>query len=248
MEMQVLENIGLTQNESIVYITLLKLGTSKTGEILKEAHLNSGKIYEILESLKEKGLVSESVMNNIRHFTAAPPVQILDYLNKKKSDLQKNEEKVREIVPALEKMREMKIHETKAVTYTGLRGLQTAADEAIASVKPGERVLTLGVTGKKPEKYNRFWLRWTKKNLNSKITWQYIFSRRDDYFRKFKKMKHAKSRALTGFTPAAVDVFGKETVLLFNYQEPFSCIFIHDKNIAASFTQFFDQLWTIAKP
>ena len=52
MERRYLEKIGLTKNESIVYTTLLKLGISKTGEILKKSGLNSGKIYEILESLK----------------------------------------------------------------------------------------------------------------------------------------------------------------------------------------------------
>jgi len=73
IEPETLENVGLTKNESIVYLTLLRIGTAKTGEILNKSHLNSGKIYEILESLKEEGLVSESIINNIRHFTAAPP-------------------------------------------------------------------------------------------------------------------------------------------------------------------------------
>ena len=49
MKLELLEKIGLTRNESLVYITLLKLGTSKTGNILKQSNLNSGKIYEILE-------------------------------------------------------------------------------------------------------------------------------------------------------------------------------------------------------
>ena len=54
MDTRVLEHIGLTHNESIVYLTLIKEGTSKSGEILKNSGLNSGKIYEILESLKKK--------------------------------------------------------------------------------------------------------------------------------------------------------------------------------------------------
>ena len=52
MNAKILEEIGLTRNESLVYLALSKIGTSKTGEILKESGLNSGKIYEILESLK----------------------------------------------------------------------------------------------------------------------------------------------------------------------------------------------------
>ena len=86
-----LQKIGLTKNESIVYLALLKLGTTKTGEILKFSNLNSGKIYEILESLKIKGLASESSINNIKHYTAAPSKKLLYYINQKKKELQKEE-------------------------------------------------------------------------------------------------------------------------------------------------------------
>ena len=55
---QILQEIGLTRNEIKVYTSLLDLGESKTGEILKKSGLNSGKIYEILDSLQKKGLVS----------------------------------------------------------------------------------------------------------------------------------------------------------------------------------------------
>ena len=68
MDIKVLERIGLTRNESLVYLTLLRNGTSKTGEILKKSGLNSGKIYEILDSLEKKGMVSESSINNIKRY------------------------------------------------------------------------------------------------------------------------------------------------------------------------------------
>ena len=108
METKILEHIGLTHNESIVYLTLIKEGISKSGEILKNSGLNSGKIYEILESLKKKGLISESVINNIKNYTAAPPSQILEYLNKQKEELEKDEQTIKEAIPELEKIREKK--------------------------------------------------------------------------------------------------------------------------------------------
>src|SRR3989344_4179059 len=70
METETLEKIGLTKNESIVYLTLVKSGTIKTAEILKKSGLNSGRIYDTLESLKHKGLISESNINGVKHFTA----------------------------------------------------------------------------------------------------------------------------------------------------------------------------------
>src|SRR3989344_7102355 len=120
MVLKELEKIGLTKNESVVYQTLLQLGTSKTGEILKKSGLNSGKIYEILESLKLKGLLSESIINNIKYFTAAPPSQILGYIQDKKDELDKEEATIKSLLPELEKLRNIPKEETKSITYTGL--------------------------------------------------------------------------------------------------------------------------------
>src|SRR3989344_5827677 len=83
METETLEKIGLTKNESIVYLTLVKSGTIKTAKILKKSGLNSGRIYDTLESLKHKGLISESNINGVKHFTASPPNQLKEYFQQK---------------------------------------------------------------------------------------------------------------------------------------------------------------------
>src|SRR3989338_10180663 len=247
MELKVLENIGLTKNESIVYQTLLQLGTSKTGEILKKSGLNSGKIYEILESLKVKGLLSESLINNIKYFTAAPPSQILEYIKNKKEDLEKEETIIKSALPELEKLRNLPKEETKSVTYTGLRGIKTAADEALDAMNPDEDILAMGVTELKDESFNQFWWRWQTRRINKKISQKMIFSERSDYDKMFAKSKYTQVKVLTGITPVTVDIFGEDKTLIINYGKSPSCILIYDKNTAQSFRQFFKQLWKLAK-
>ena len=247
MNEAILEKIGLTQNESIVYLSLLQLGLCRTGKILEYSHLNSGKIYEILEGLKSKGLVSESVINNVRHFSAAPPSQLLEYLNAKKKELSNEEKAILSLLPQLDKMRDMKMKGTKAVTYTGFRGLGTAVDEALDSLQPPDDIVAMGITGRKEEKFNAFWMRWWTRRIKKRIHARHIFSERGSYFHTFKKMKYTEARVLAGITPAAVDVFGSDKVLIFNYADPPSCILISDENTATSFRQFFEQLWKIAK-
>ena len=248
METQVLEKIGLTRNESLVYIALLRLGTSKTGEILKKSGLNSGKIYEILESLKTKGLVSESIINNTRHFTASSPSQIKEYLEKKKQGVIEDERTINSILPQLQKIRNITSKEVKAITYTGFKGIKTAVEEAAESLKPGEEALALGVTEHKDKKFNKFWTNWARERMHRKIYAKHIFSERSEYFNIFKKMKYTEVRVLTAVTPVTVDIFGNDKVLILNYQEPTSCILIYDKNTTTTFRTFFDSLWKIAKP
>ncbi len=247
MDLKVLEKIGLTKNESIVYQTLLQLGTSKTGEILKKSGLNSGKIYEILESLKVKGLLSESVINNIKFFTAAPPSQILEYIKNKRNELEKEELIVESSLPGLEKLRNLTTKETKSVTYTGLRGVKTAVDEALAAMNPSEDILAMGVTELKDQNFNKFWERWQIQRINKKISQKMIFSERSQYYKKFTKSKYTQAKVLTGITPVTVDIFGEDKTLILNYGEFPSCILIYDKNTAQSFRQFFKQLWKQAK-
>src|SRR3989344_9275512 len=247
MNAKILEEIGLTRNESLVYLALSKIGTSKTGEILKESGLNSGKIYEILESLKEKGLVSESIINNLRNFSAAPPFQLLSYLKRKKEEIEKEEIEISKELPLLEKLRNEGIKETKAVTYIGFKGIKTAVDEALESMKKGEEILAMGVTERKDSKYKDFWLGRTENRLKKKIVAKHIFSEKSDYYSHFKKLKFTESRILTGLTPVTIDIFGDEKVLILNYNEPENCIMIYDRNTATSFRNFFYQLWKTAK-
>ena len=244
----ILEDMGLTKNESLVYLTLLQLGTSKTGEILKQSKLNSGKIYEILEALKIKGLVSESVINKVKHYTAAPPSQLLEFVDRKREALKKEEENIRSLLPELEGLRNITFETTQALTYTGFRGLKTAAGEALAAMNPEEDIIAMGITVHKDLRYNEFWKRWSKERIKRKIRARHLFSEKSSYFETFKHLPFTQARFITAITPVAVDVFGKDKVLILNYQDPVSCILIYDKNAATSFRQFFEQLWKIARP
>jgi sugar-specific transcriptional regulator TrmB len=247
VDTKILEKVGLTKNESIVYLTLLRLGTSKTGDILNGSGLNSGKIYEILGSLKVKGLVSESIMNNIRFFSAAPPSQILGWLDIKKEEIATDEEIIRKELPQLEMLRKEGVKEVKSVTYTGFRGFKTAVEEAFSALEEGDEILGMGITSKKDRKFNDFWLRFGEERVRRKIQAKNLFSERSGFMSSYEKIRLTENRVLQGITPVTVDVFGKDKVLVFNYSEPTSCIVIYDENTATSFRNFFYQLWKIAK-
>jgi len=123
---QVLFQIGLTKNEAKVYLALLELGESKTGQILRKAGLNSGKIYEILESLQKKGLVSSVIKDKVRCFSYAEPKRIIDYLEEKKQEIRDQEKEYKNILPELLKKISSKKEDTKIEIFTGMKGFKTA--------------------------------------------------------------------------------------------------------------------------
>jgi len=101
MDTKPLEKIGLTKSEIRVYLALLKLGQTTAGPIVDEAKVTRSKIYDILERLKNKGLVSYITKESTKYFSAADPKSLLDYLEEKEKEIQDDKESVKEILPEL---------------------------------------------------------------------------------------------------------------------------------------------------
>ena len=83
----ILEEIGLTQKKSEIYLALLKLGEETASRISEIAELNRITTYTILKSLSEKGFCSSYDKNNVQYFKPIKPEQILGLLEEKKKKL-----------------------------------------------------------------------------------------------------------------------------------------------------------------
>lgn len=78
-----LEQFGLTDKEAKVYLAALKLGISGVQDIGKAANIHRVSTYDILEILKEKGFVHQSIKNNKRFIMATEPEHVLEILKNK---------------------------------------------------------------------------------------------------------------------------------------------------------------------
>ncbi len=247
MNEQLLEEIGLTKGEIKVYLTLLKLGETTTGKIIEEAQISSGKIYEILEKLIKKGLASYTIKEKTKHFHAASPNRILDYLHEKEKNIKEKESEFQKELPSLLAIENTRKREYETNLFKGLKGVQTAIFGALEDLTNKDEVLAMGIISHKKEQYNLLWQRWHKERISKKIGCKAIFSDKNtDYFKAFKKMKYIEIRFLTGITPSAVDIIGNR-VLIFTYGDEPSCLSIKNPEIAKSFTSFFQTLWKISK-
>jgi len=246
MDTHLLESLGLTKNEALVYITLVKTGSSKTGQLLKESGINTGKIYDILNSLKKRGLVSETIINKVKHFSASPSEKLLEYINAKKEILKKEENTVKSLIPQIELIRKSKTETTLTEVYTGVNGFKSAIAEANKTLNPRDEILAMGVRSSKGEPFNTIWKQWAKETL-PKNHERVLFSEKGDFYEFKLKSKYSKIRLLESSTPTAMTIFGKQSALILRYDEPVRVIFIKDKMMVATFISLFEQLWKIAK-
>jgi sugar-specific transcriptional regulator TrmB len=247
MNQKLLEEIGLTKGEITVYLTLLKLGETTSGKIVDEAQISSGKIYEILDKLIKKGLVSFIVKEKTKYFSAANPNRILDFLHEKEKELKIKEEEIVKEIPLLLQIQESKRDKYETHLYKGYKGIQTSIFDALSNLNKDDEVLGMGIVSSKRELFNLLWQNWHKQRIKKKIICKAIFSDKGtDYYKSFKKMSKTEVKYLEGITPSAIDIMGN-CVLIFTYEDEPSCLSINNPEIAKSFRNFFNTLWKIAK-
>lgn len=80
-----LEEIGLSQYEKKTYISLLRIGRSKSKKISKESGVSYGRIYEILDKLEDKGLIT-IFPTEPKTFDAVDPKLALKFFLKKQEE------------------------------------------------------------------------------------------------------------------------------------------------------------------
>lgn len=96
-----LTQMGLSDKEAKVYIALLELEYTTVQWIAKKTDLNRTTIYDILESLKQKGLVSFYIKNKVKYFIAAPPEKMADMLEEKLEREQRLFRNLKDLLPEL---------------------------------------------------------------------------------------------------------------------------------------------------
>jgi len=84
MEIQELVDLGLTENQARIYIELLKKPAQNPGSLSKKLSIDRSFIYNILDSLILKGLVSYSIESNKKVFLASDPSCLLKELEEKR--------------------------------------------------------------------------------------------------------------------------------------------------------------------
>lgn len=86
---RVLENIGLTEKESKIYLALLEIKEALPSTIAKKAGVKRPTSYLILEQLIQKGLVSKIKKGAYFYFQPVNPHSILEDQYKKYNELEK---------------------------------------------------------------------------------------------------------------------------------------------------------------
>src|SRR3989338_5413788 len=140
MNEQVLQELGLSISEIKVYLSLMRLGESTTGAIVDESGVAVSKVYNVLEKLIKKGLVSYTLKKKTKYFIPAPPDRLLDYYKEKEDSLKKKKEDLILVIKDLEFLAGSAIKKETFQLFEGLKGIQTARERALKEMSKGDEM------------------------------------------------------------------------------------------------------------
>lgn len=245
-----LEEIGLTKNEIKIYLGLLELGLTTSGPIIKRTKIHTSKVYDGLERLAEKGLVTYIVKANTKHFKAVSPDRLLDFLENKKKRLEQQEREVKEILPELKLKQQLVGDETEAEVFKGWKGMETAYRMLRDTLKKGDTNLVFGAgKGEDGEQVKLFFNRHLKLMASKGIKQKIIYNEnaRGNIEEQTRHPKLFKVKYLENITPAEINIWADKTMIVILRKNP-TVILVSDQKVADSFGQYFDVMWKLAKP
>ena len=243
-EVQDLQKIGLTEGESKVYLALIEIGSSTVGPIVKKSKVAYSNVYEILQRLIEKGVVSYIIKNKTKYFQAVEPTNLLDFLEKKEEEISRQKSLLKKMLPVLEEKQSHKLQQDAEI-FLGKRGLRSAYERLLANLEKGDEDLFFYIHEEQyAEESDLFYF--SIQNILKKVQARGITNKFGVKSKFLKKAKYIKCKFVDFPIPGNIEVCG-DKMLLISWKKPVIAILIHSQSISDNFKSYFNEVWKVAK-
>jgi sugar-specific transcriptional regulator TrmB len=237
-----LEELDLSRNEAKVYSSLLEIGQTSAGNIIKKTRLHRSVVYETLDKLKARKFVFEVKKKRISYFKTTAPSKLLEYA-KAKQRIAEN------LLPQLKEMTEDGLPEINI--YEGIEAYRSFWIDVINTLPIGS---TVYIAGSISEKWNELLGKdleeFSTTRIKRKIKWKMIvfeknpselvFAQNNPELNEFRLV----NKDINKF--GNFNVYGKDILLLHSATEPM-VIEIKNKTLFGVFKNIFDILWESGK-
>jgi len=230
-----LQEFGLTEKEASVYLMLIKSGSSTANEIASKTKVHRVNLYDILERLQKKGLVSYVILGKRKHYEASEPKKILELEEERK-------QKIHDLILELNSERVLEKSGQEATIYKDKKGIRAILEE----IPKSETEVYLFASGwgfreNFPE-YTDIWHAQFKAN-KTKI--KCLISNK---FKNIEIPKPLEYKYLPSeFVFPSTTIIYENNVLIIMWGIYPLAILIKGKEIAESYKEFFQILWKTVK-
>ena len=239
-----LERLGLNKNEAKVYHALLIRGEASAQELVKVLGVYRNIVYDNLEKLLEKGLISFVNEGKKKKFIAEKPSAIIDYIESKKVKLDNEIKIAKSLIPSISKILSSHNSKQEASIFKGILGLKKVLGELVQA----KESWAIGITNESVKVLGETY--WKNYNLKKKVTktkeqllWNSDFvntviaSNPRSKHRILPKELDQVTETLIYDNKVAIMVFSAEPIV----------ILIENNEIFNTFRKHFDFLWKLSK-
>ncbi|NQZ85353.1 MAG: hypothetical protein HRU03_06555 [Nanoarchaeales archaeon] len=245
---KILESLELTKNEIKIYLEVLNLGKTKANKIAETTLLHTSKIYESLQRLIEKGLVSYVIENKIKYFQTTPLSSLNLILEEKETELKENKKLLKSLMPDLEILQNKSIEETDIRVYKGWKSMKFIYSELRDKLTSKDTNYILGASKGENEKITKLFFEQHLTKLASKKIKQkiiYNLNAKNNIENSYKYKKLFQIKYIPYNTPTEFNMFKDTTMLVFLKKDPI-IIIIKNQQITDAFLIYFNLIWGTA--
>ncbi len=237
MSEETLTNIGLSPNEAKIYLALNALGSATAAKISEQSKVHRTNVYDALQKLTAKGLVSEIIKEGAKQYSITKPENLLELLKEK-------EKSIKELMPLLKLREKIKPQQNPAMIHKGSNSFITLFNGFLEHNKD---IFVFGAPP--PQKVrgalNEFHEKRQKQKININVIYNFNDRIRLDWT---KSLKLCQVRYFPENIQAMQTTFiCDEEVLLVVWIEPVMVLQIKNKEIANAYKDYFKILWRDAK-
>ena len=237
--------LGFNKNEAKVYLSLIKFGESDANQLIKDTKFHKNIIYDNLEKLINKGLVSYIQSDNKKIYKLENSNNLIEFFISKKEEIEKKENIAKEVAKEITKINQLKTFKQDAKIFKGKQAIKTFYNETL---NKGDYVVFGAPKNSIEIMGELFWKVYNKRKMEKKIKAKMIFNQE---LKEFSKQISNKDNSIRFFEKEFEPL--TETHIQANYvaiivwtAEPI-IFYIEDDEVAESYRKYFEKLWLDSK-
>lgn len=240
----ILQELGLSPNETKIYEALLNATSANVSCIAVKSKVHRRNVYDSLNKLIEKGLVSELILNGEKHFKAVDPKRLMGFIKDKEEMLHKE-------LPEMERRFQKLSSKEQAYVYKGIQGFRNYMQDILDA---GEDVFCIGSKDGWADKRlapftARFYTNFHKKKLNVYNLFDHeMKSQIPEFVQKHKIPFKILPQDFS--TNSAIDIFGDRIVTFTGLHkrmldDDLTQFVIISQELADSYRSWFKMIWNL---
>lgn len=230
---------GLSEKEAEIYLACLKTGETTANRLTQLTKIRRSTVYEVLDNLKKKAIVTSLIKNKKYYFRAVSPSALIDLLRDK-------ERLITSIMPKLKEISGTVTNKTKVELFEG----NLSVKEAVLDMLNNNEILVYGGSTIGDEIFGTFTENFARRRVSRNIKMKSIIGKsipRHMLDKSIRSLTEIRSLSLFEGHKSVYFIYG-ESLLIVNLGAELTAIRVSNNALLVnSQRKIFDNLWKGAK-